>query len=207
MLQTGKIVKGVLEVTRKFVSTKEYAIDNKSEHDRDVHRRTPGASAGWVIVGTPAALPDDRQGCTVFNKPSRPGNRKNSTVKEENVQGQSIELVSSRLEDAQFYSQAGEIPAPVREALTKAATLKQAAAESQRAISEREEQVKTLASDQNRIRENLRTVGKTGDFATRQLKKLDDEESSDRQGAHRDRSVAHEARRPAERVGRLPRRA
>ncbi len=174
-IQTGKIVKGVLELTRKLVTSKEYSTDNESDHDKTLVIEHP-VRAGWKLVDTPAPV-ETTDKLYRFQQGVAAGKTERFTVKEENIQGQSIALASTALEDAQFYSRAGEIPAPVREALAKAVTLKQATVDSQRQISEREAQIRALDADQGRIRENLKTVGKTGDFAARQLKKLDDQES------------------------------
>ncbi len=65
----------------------------------------------------------------------------------------------------------------MRDALTKAIAFKQAAADTQRQINEHDAQVNVLSTDQNRIRENLKSVDRTTSYATRLLKKLDDQES------------------------------
>ena len=83
------------------------------------------------------------------------------TVHEETVQNQALALLPVRPEDVQYYSQAGEIPPAVRDALVKAVKLKQDVADTQRQITERDGQVNTLTADQNRIRENVKTVDKT----------------------------------------------
>ncbi len=174
-IQTGKIVKGVLELTRKVVSAKEYTLDNKSDHDRNYVVEHP-LRYGWGLVDTPAPYQTTDKAYR-FALSAAAGKQAKLTVHEENIQGQTIELVSSKLEDTQFYSRTGEIPGPVREALAKAATLKHEVVDSQTQINERDAEIKALASDQARIRDNLKTVGKSGDFAARQLKKLDDQES------------------------------
>ena len=175
-IQTGKIVKGVLELTRKVVSAKEYTLDNKSDHDKNYVVEHP-LRVGWKVVDTTPTPYQTTDKAYRFALTAPAGKPVTLTVHEENIQGQTIELVSSRLEDAEFYSRTGEIPAPVREALAKAATLKHEVVDSQTQINDRDAQIKTLADDQGRIRNNLKTVGKSGDFAQRQLKKLDDEES------------------------------
>ena len=174
-IQTGKIVKGVLELTRKIVSAKEYTLDNKSDHDKNYVVEHP-LRLGWGLVDTPAPYQTtDKAYRFALTAPA--GKQATLTVHEENIQSQTVELVSSKLEDTQFYSRTGEIPAPVREALAKAAALKHDVADSQTQIADREGQIKALASDQARIRDNLKTVGKGSDFGARQLKKLDDQES------------------------------
>ena len=98
-------------------------------------------------------------------------------MREENVQSQTSACCRSGAEDVLFYSQAGEIPPAVRDALAKAVKLKQAVADTQRQINEHDGQVNTLTADQNRIRENIKTRGQHSAYATRLLKKLDDQES------------------------------
>ena len=65
----------------------------------------------------------------------------------------------------------------MRYALAKAVAFKQAAADTQRQINEHDGQVNTLSADQTRIRENLKSVDRTTSYATRLLKKLDEQES------------------------------
>ena len=174
-IQTGKIVKGVLQITRKSVSAKEYNLDNKSDHDKTIVIEHP-VRDGWKLVETAAPV-ETTDKLYRFQQTLAAGKTDKFTVREENVQSQALALLPIRLEDVQFYSQAGEIPAPVRAALGKAVTLKQAAADTQRQIGERDAQVKALGDDQTRIRENLKTVERTSGYATRLLKKLDDQES------------------------------
>ena len=131
---------------------------------------------GWKLVETPAPVETTDQ-LYRFQQNLAAGKTEKFTVREENVQSQSLSLLPIRLEDAQFYSQAGEIPPPVRDALAKAVKFKQDAADTQRQINEHDAQVKTLGDDQNRIRENLKSVERTSAYATRLLKKLDDQES------------------------------
>ena len=122
-IQTGKIVKGVLQVTRKSVSAKEYSADNKSDHDKTLVIEHP-VRAGWKLVETPAPV-ETTDKLYRFQQNLAAGKTDKFTVKEENIQSQSIALFPIRLEDVIFYSQAGEIPAPVRDALAKAVKFKQ----------------------------------------------------------------------------------
>lgn len=174
-IQTGKIVKGVLQITRKSVSAKEYSAENKSDHDKTLVIEHP-VRAGWKLVETPAPV-ETTDALYRFQQTLAAGKTDKFTVHEENIQSESLALLPVRLEDAQFYTQAGEIPPPVREALGKAVKLKQEVADTQRQTSERDAQISALGVDQNRIRENIKTVDKTSAYATRLLKKLDDQES------------------------------
>ena len=66
----------------------------------------------------------------------------------------------------------------MRDALAKAGDAQAGRQRTRSARSaEREAQVNTLTADQSRIRENIKTVDKSSAYATRLLKKLDDQES------------------------------
>ena len=173
-IQTGKIVKGVLQLTRKSVSAKEYSAENKSDHDKTLVIEHP-VRADWKLVETPAPV-ETTDKLYRFQQALAAGKTDKFTVREETIQNQSLSLLPIRLEDVQFYSQAGEIPAPVRDALGKAVKLKQAVTDSQRQLNEHDSQVRALSDDQSRIRENLKSVDKTSAYATRLLSKLNDQE-------------------------------
>ncbi len=173
-IQTGKIVEGVLQITRKSVSAKEYSVENKSDHDKTLVIEHP-VRADWKLVETPAPV-EATDKLYRFQQTLAAGKTDKFTVREETVQSQSVSLLPIRLEDVQFYSQAGEILAPVRDALGKAVKLKQAVTESQRQLNDHDSQVRALSDDQSRIRENLKSVDKTSAYATRLLNKLDDQE-------------------------------
>lgn len=174
-VQSGKIVKGVLEVTRKLVTAREYSAENKAGHDKTLVLEHP-VREGWKLADTPApAETTDKLYRFQFNVAA--GKTERFVVREENVQHQQIVLLPSGWPEIQTYSQTGEIAAPVRAALAKATALKQAVAQTQGEISERDQQVGTISEEQNRLRENLKTVDKSSAYATRLLKKLDDQES------------------------------
>ena len=170
-----KILKGALVVTRKYVSAKEYSFENKGDHDKTVVIEHP-LRAGWNLVGMPKPA-ETTNALHRFEQPVGAGKTERLTVREENVQSQNVSLLPMAVGDAQFYTQTGEIPKAVREALAKAIAFKQSAADTQRQINDRNAQVSTLAADQTRIRENIKSVDRTTSYATRLLKKLDDQES------------------------------
>ena len=57
-----------------------------------------------------------------------------------------------------FYARAGEIPEPVKQALREAIARKQAVVDTERQLNERNAELAQISQEQNRIRENLRTV-------------------------------------------------
>ena len=65
----------------------------------------------------------------------------------------------------------------MRDALGKAATLKQTVTQTETDLNDHASQINSISQDQNRLRENIKTVDKSSAYATRLLKKLDDQES------------------------------
>ncbi len=171
----GKIVRGVLTVTNKLASAKEYSFENKGDHDKTIVIEHPSRS-GWKLVDTPKPV-EETSALYRFEQEVGAGKTERFTVKEESNQAQQVTLVSAPADTVVFFSQRGEISKEVRDALAKAVALKQAAVETQQGINDHDGQVNTLSEDQKRIRENLKSVDRTTSYASRLLKKLDDQES------------------------------
>jgi hypothetical protein len=132
---TGKIIKGVLQLTYKYFSNQEYLADNKSDHEKTLIIEHP-LRPGWKLVDTlkPIETTD-----SLYRFKGQVGTGKTSklVVKEEIVQDQAIAILPSEARQLELYSKSGEIPKDVRDALIKAAQFKQAQAETQRQIDEK----------------------------------------------------------------------
>jgi len=72
----------------------------------------------------------------------------------------------------------GEIPPTVRDAIGKAIQLRQSVVDVDRDIANRTQRVAEITSEQNRIRENMRTVAPSTEYYNRLLTKLNEQESS-----------------------------
>jgi chromosome segregation ATPase len=98
------------------------------------------------------------------------------------VQDESIALASANLDQLVYYSRSGEggaeVPQNVREALAKAVQLKQATVDAERDIAARNQRVAEITAEQNRIRENMKTVAQSTQYYDRLLAKLNEQESS-----------------------------
>jgi hypothetical protein len=179
-VQTARINKGVLIVGRKLVSSQEYAADNKSGKDKVLVIEHP-IRYGWKLVDTQKPLETTPahyrfKGTAVANKVTV------LTVKEEIVQSETIMLASANLEQLVFYSRTGvggaEIPKDVRDALAKAIQLRQSIIDLDRDINVRNQRVGEITGEQNRIRENMKTVAQSTQYYDRLLAKLNEQESS-----------------------------
>ena len=98
-------------------------------------------------------------------------------MKEQKLQGEEVAIVSANDDQIHYYSTNGEVPGSVRDALAKAAKLKAATVDTQRQIDQHNQQLDQITKEQNRIRDNLRTVAEKSDYHNRLLTKLNDQEN------------------------------
>jgi hypothetical protein len=172
---TGKIVKGVLLVSRKHVATQDYTADNKSNKDKTLIIEHP-IKPNWKLVDTDKPV-ETTHALYRFKGSVGAGKASKLTVTEEVVQDEHVRIIATDIEPLLMYSRTGEIPKDVRDALGKAIQLKQAMVETDRQIEERTKRLAEIPPDQNRIRENMRTVDRNSQLYTRLLTKLNEQES------------------------------
>ena len=99
------------------------------------------------------------------------------TVKEEIVQGEQFSILSADIGQMDFYSKQGEIPQKVRDVLIKAMQMKAAMVDTQRLMEDQQRRVAQITVEQQRLRENMKTVAQNTEYSNRLLKKLGDQES------------------------------
>jgi hypothetical protein len=175
-VQTGKLVKGVLQLTRKNLFSQEYAMENKADRDKVLIVEHPHRK-GWKLVESSKPL-ETTDRWYRFQQLLPAGKTGTLMVKEEIIQGETIAILPSDLGQLEFYSRMGEIPKEVRDALVKAFSLKSAMVETERQMKERQQQLAEIRQDQQRIRENMATVNQTSQYYTRLLTKLNDQETA-----------------------------
>lgn len=173
-IRAARIADGVLEVVRKHVHRVVYTIENGSAHDKMVlveHARRPG----WELVDTPAPT-SSTPGLHRFRVPVGAGETVPFTVQEEDVVEERIALLGRHLDQLAYLIRAKEIPGDVRRALERAVELQQAVARVEAQIQDRERRLAQITSEQNRIRENRKTVESGTDYYRRLLEKLEAQE-------------------------------
>jgi hypothetical protein len=172
---SGKIVKGVLYISRRFVASQDYVSENKSDKDKTLiieHALRPG----WKLVDTAEPM-ETTDALYRFKLPIAAGKTETFNVKEQQVASEAVAILPADISHIQFYATTGEIPAKVRDALAKAAELKQQLVDTQRRIEDRRQRINEITQEQNRIRENMRTVNQSSELYNRLMKKLDDQET------------------------------
>jgi hypothetical protein len=173
-IQTGKIVKGVLQVSHKHVFTQEYIAENKADKDKTLIVEHPFRQ-GWKLLEPQTPL-ETTDALYRFKQSVPAGKSTGLTVKEEMVQWETIAILPSDFGVLDFYSRSGQIPQNVRTALAKAAAFKGQMTDYQRQVEQRKAEIAQIAQDQARIRENLKAVSDRGALRTRWLEKLDEQE-------------------------------
>jgi hypothetical protein len=173
---TGRIVKGVLHVDHKYVASVEYAADNKGNADKVLVIEHP-IRQNWKLVDSRKPT-ETTPTLYRFQGPAPAGRVTTLTVKEETVRVETMAILPTDVGVLLTYSRKGEIPAAVRDALARAIQLKQAMLDTDRQVAARTQQITEITQEQNRIRENMKTVDRTAQYYQRLLGKLNEQESA-----------------------------
>jgi hypothetical protein len=172
----GKIVKGVMQLQKRTIATQDYVADNKSDKDKTIIIEHP-IKQGWHLVDTdkPMETTDSlyRFKGTVPSKKSA-----KMTVKEEIKEFESIGLLPLNWDALIVYVNNGQIDKSLRDALAKAANMKQVMADTERQVKEHKDRINDYTTEQNRIRENLRSVNQNSQYYQRLITKLNDQETA-----------------------------
>jgi len=175
-IQTAKIVKGVLQIRRKLVASMDYVAENKADKVKTLIIEHP-FRAGWTLV-SPEKYQEKTDTLYRFKGEIEPGKQTRLNVKEEIVTGEEIAILPYDVGTLEAYSRTGEIPQPVRDALTKAIQLKYAMVDTQRKLAEAQQRIATIRADQSPIRENLKAINDKNDPTyNRYLKKFAEQEA------------------------------
>jgi hypothetical protein len=174
-LMTAKIVKGVLELTHKNVFGIQYVAENKSDAKKTLIVEHPRRQ-GWTLVDTDKPI-ETTESLYRFKGSVDAGKGSKLIVKEEIVQGQAIAILPTDLTALVSYSKHGAVPDDVRKALVSAIEKKQKLVDFQRQIDQKKELWKQIGEEQNRIRENMKTVRQPSPYYDRLMTKLNDQES------------------------------
>jgi hypothetical protein len=175
-LLTGKIVKGVLQLSYRDQFSQEYVAESKADHDKTLIIEHPRRGGGWKLT-EPAKADETTDALYRFKGKLEPSKPKKLTVREEQVRGEAIAILPMDVNATLVYAKSGPIPKDVRDALTKAAGLKGDLVDTQRQLQERQQRIAQISQEQQRLRENMKTVDSKTEYYNRLLKKLDEQET------------------------------
>jgi hypothetical protein len=173
---TATISKGALILDRRIELSQEYRIDNKGSRDKTIIIEHP-ISPGRKLVDSLEPI-ETTPTVYRFQKVAPAGKVSILTIREASEQHQTLTMLPADVGQLLTYSRTGEIPAKVRDAITKAIQLKQAVIDLDAQIGNRVAQIADITSEQDRIRENMKAVAPKTDYYNRLLSKLNDQEST-----------------------------
>lgn len=174
-LTTGKVVKGVLELTYKQVFHQTYVAQNKGKTDRTLLIEHPRRQ-GWKLVQPEHAL-ESTDTLYRFEEAIPAGQAKSLAVQEELVSRQDFAILPMNTSDIETYLRQSQIPDAVKKSLQQAAAFKRAMADTQRQIQDHQQTINEITQEQNRIRENMKAVSQSSDYYQRLVKELDAQET------------------------------
>ena len=176
VIESGKIVKGVLWTSRRMRVTRTYEYENKGTRDKmlviehSFHR-------DWELVGTEKPF-EKTEDLYRFKRSLTAGKRGKLSVREELLTGDGIKLLSKPDAEFEWCLKEQAIPKKVKDAVTEVMRMNAAWTETSFRVQQRRREIADIAIEQTRIRENMKTVNQQqSEYYTRLLKKLNDQES------------------------------
>ena len=177
-IQAGKIVKGVLQIATKALFTQEYKFENKSDKEKTIIVEHP-LRANWKLV-TPDKPLEKTDALYRFKLAAAAGKSAALTVQEESTIWEEMAILPFDLNQLLLYSRNGKISQAVRDALSKAATLKQALVDTQRNMEQTRQKISEASAEQQRTRENMKAIApqaQASEYYNRLLKRLSDQDA------------------------------
>jgi hypothetical protein len=175
-IQTARVVRGVLHLSRKQVRQQDYTVANRADRDKTVLIEHP-KHGSFELVDTPEPI-ETTEALYRFEDRVAGGESSKLTVTEERTYGETVAILNCDLGQLLRYSRSGEIPRKVRDALAEIARRRQALVAVERQIAEREQRIRAITEEQKRIRDNMRTVERNSKYYARLLDKLNAQESA-----------------------------
>lgn len=173
---TAKIVGGVLQVTHQYVMTTVYDAQNKSDHDKTLLIEHPFQQGDWKLIDTPDPV-EKTDLLDRFEEVVPAGKTADFVVKERRIADETFAMTDGDIDSTLAYVKNGAIPQKVKEALQKAAAMKQSLADLQRQMEADQAREQGIVSDQSRIDQTLRTISENTQLYARLLEKLNKQES------------------------------
>jgi DNA repair exonuclease SbcCD ATPase subunit len=169
-----KIAKGTLVATRKYARTKVFEIKNSSSKPVKLLVEHP-REGGWNLVAPKEAAETtrDRYRFAVTAEPGKPAKLE---VAEEQQGVQQVALTNVDDNTILFYVRAKATSPKVKEALEQVIAKKRAIEEIVRQRQVREQEIKVVEQEQNRIRQNMAQLDRTNELYAKYVKKFAEQE-------------------------------
>ncbi len=160
-ITTLKIVQGVLQLTKRYEARAEYTIKNKRDRERRYLIEQPIRS-DWELV-EPSKGVEKTRDFYRYRFSVGAGKTEKVAFVEQRFVSDTIALLDLDSDRISFYQKERRIPAGVRKAFEKLAQMQFELADVRGQRQDRERRIKEITDEQNRIRENMKTVMKPSD--------------------------------------------
>jgi len=169
-----KIVRGVLQVTRKHTFKQDYLIHNKADVARTMIVEHPFSADRKLVE--PEKYEEKTAALYRFRVPVAAGETGKFTVLQERTDSQTIAILPAAPGAFRWYTTSGEVSKAVQDALARAIAMKDELTLAQRKLATLTQQLGTIETGQSRLRENLKVVGNESQLGKRYLQMLNDQE-------------------------------
>ncbi|ADB17954.1 conserved hypothetical protein [Pirellula staleyi DSM 6068] len=173
-LVSVKVVRGVLESSRKYGRKKNYVIKNSSKKTKQVLIEYP-VEASWNLI-EPKEATEKTRDLYRFAVAAEPGVAANLLVREERVDTQRVALANCDDNMIRFYIQAAVVSPALKEKLGEVIKRKEGLALLVAKRGELERQVTVIFEEQTRIRQNMEQLPKDSDLFRRYVTKFNEQE-------------------------------
>jgi hypothetical protein len=167
-----KIVDGVLWTQRKRVDRRVYVIKNNDDDPRTVMLEQP-FGGDWDLV-EPKEAYERSHGLLRFKVAVGAESTERHPVELERIDQERFDLTSMDIEDIHVYIQSERISAAVKDALERVIALRNEYSEARQHRLRLDGQKRDEVAEQERIRENLKTLDRNSDAYRRQLQHFDE---------------------------------
>ncbi len=175
-LLKGSILQGVLRTEVLQRQTVTYRVKSPARESRQLLVETPRLS-GWKLMKVEGKDVGQIEGKYRVPFELKGGETQTFEVVQEHTALESVQLLKIDPERIAFYARAQEFDEKTRAALTRIIELQAAVANAQQALRQREGRRDAIVQEQQRIRENLRSVPGNSDLSRRYLATLDKQET------------------------------
>jgi hypothetical protein len=170
-----KVVKGVLEATRKHRRTRSFTVKNGGAKPKNVLIEHP-ISGGWNLVA-PSKADDTTRDRYRFAVKAAPGKPEKLDVVEEHINNSHYALNNLDDNTIRFYISATIVDEKIKAALAEVIARKQAIAKVAQDRQRLEQKIGAIDQEQGRIRQNMAQLEKNSELYNRYVKKFADQET------------------------------
>jgi hypothetical protein len=174
-LTTVSFRKGTFLATRKLMEARTYQVRNRDQKAKTVLIEHP-FRAEWTLK-EPAQAPERSRDFYRFALAVEGGQSAKLLVREERLTQQTLRLSDAGWDQITFILQGAQLSPAAREALHKAAALRDRIGQTSTRRGQLEQRLREIAQEQSRIRENMAKLPQNSELYSRYVKKLDQQET------------------------------